>query len=222
MMTADELLNDDMDIAVAALRGELDQMAGGTLLVTGGAGFLGYSFAHLVRHWNRANAAERRIDLTIYDNFVRGRPEWLNIEAGGDVALETIDMIQPLPEPIPDSSGSSTPRASRRRRTIGESDRDHRCQHQRPAQPARRRASTERDGPAAQRLPVLLLERDLRRPAPDEIPTPETTAATSRAPGRAPATTSRSATARRCASTSPSSTACRSRWRGLSTTTARG
>jgi nucleoside-diphosphate-sugar epimerase len=102
MITADELLNLDMEYARAAARDELETLAGSTVLITGGAGFLGYSFVNLFLHWNRHEPAERQIRVTVYDNFVRGRPAWLDALAGEPtLAVETVDLIQPLPADFP-------------------------------------------------------------------------------------------------------------------------
>ena len=65
------------------------------------------------------------------------------------------------------------------------------------------------DGEPTRRLPLLLEQRDLRRSRRrTRSRPPRPTAETCPARARAPATTSRSGTARRCASTSPGSTAC--------------
>ena len=99
MMTADELLQADMEHAAAAARTELEAMAGSTVLLTGGAGFLGYSFVHLFLHWNHTVEPERRIELTVFDNFVRGRPSWLDgLAAEPTLHVQTTDLIQPLPD----------------------------------------------------------------------------------------------------------------------------
>lgn len=103
IMSAAELLQLDMDYAMAAARTELETMAGTSLLITGGAGFLGYGFVHLFDHWNQHAAPDQRIEVTVYDNFVRGRPAWLDALAErGAVTLGVVDMIQPLPADFPD------------------------------------------------------------------------------------------------------------------------
>ena len=102
MMSADDLLQLDMDYAQAAARSELETLAGHSVLITGGAGFLGYSFVNLFLHWNRHQPADRQIAVTVYDNFVRGRPEWLDALADEPTLhVRTADLIQPLPADFP-------------------------------------------------------------------------------------------------------------------------
>ena len=73
-------------------------MAGRRLLITGGAGFLGYYFTLAATHFNRSAAEGERIDITVYDNLARGAPAWLDeLQAAGEVQLETHDMRLPLP-----------------------------------------------------------------------------------------------------------------------------
>ena len=76
-------------------------MAGKRLLITGGAGFLGYE---LVQAILRANEAESEpIRLTVYDNFVRGVPGWLESLAGNaHLTVVEHDVRAPLPEDIDD------------------------------------------------------------------------------------------------------------------------
>ena len=77
----------------------------------------------------------------------------------------------------------------------------HRRQHQRPAQPAGLRRGRARRGPAAQGLPLLFLAARSTATRPrTRSRRPRPTGATSPAPARGPATTNRSASARRCAS----------------------
>lgn len=73
-------------------------MAGHRLLITGGAGFLGYYLVQSIVHWNRSASPDDRIDLTVYDNGARGLPAWLtSIATAPWYRLVGHDMIQPLP-----------------------------------------------------------------------------------------------------------------------------
>lgn len=98
MRNAADVVRADLDYMLAALREEWPALAGRKLLITGGAGFLGYYFTLAAVHFNRSAAAGQQIDITVYDNLVRGAPAWLNeLQAAGEVRLETHDMRLPLP-----------------------------------------------------------------------------------------------------------------------------
>jgi nucleoside-diphosphate-sugar epimerase len=96
-----DLLNEDLGQVCDDLRQEFGEMSGGRLLITGGAGFLGYYLVQAALHWNSTRAAGAKIDVTVYDNYVRGTPEWLKaLEGRADLTLKRQDMIQPLPADI--------------------------------------------------------------------------------------------------------------------------
>jgi nucleoside-diphosphate-sugar epimerase len=99
----EELLNRDLEYVRSNLREEFARIAGKNLLITGGAGFLGYYLVLAALHWNRHADADSRIRLTVYDNFVRGTPEWLTaLRADPNVKLVRHDMVEPLPSDIGD------------------------------------------------------------------------------------------------------------------------
>lgn len=96
--TLDQLLTEDLDYICANLAEEFEQMAGKRLLITGGAGFLGYYLIQAALHFNKTAGPGRQIALTVYDNFIRGTPQWLTAMAGDStLQLERRDMIEPLP-----------------------------------------------------------------------------------------------------------------------------
>jgi nucleoside-diphosphate-sugar epimerase len=77
-------------------------MEGSRLLITGGAGFLGYYLVKAVLHHNESTARRSPIHVTVWDNFVRGRPRWLDeLEGTPNLTTERRDLIDPLPEPMP-------------------------------------------------------------------------------------------------------------------------
>jgi UDP-glucuronate decarboxylase len=99
----DELLNTDLDYVCDNLKEEFARMAGKRLLITGGAGFLGYYLVHAALHFNKTRAGDQPIQVTVWDSFIRGTPTWLTALRGRlDLTVEQRDLIEPLPKPMPD------------------------------------------------------------------------------------------------------------------------
>lgn len=92
---AARLRDADLDYIVTALNSELEVMSGSRLLITGGAGFLGYYLVQAATHWNRSQGA-RRLTIDVFDSYLRGIPDWL-MSLEGDVRIRTHDVRQPLP-----------------------------------------------------------------------------------------------------------------------------
>jgi dTDP-glucose 4,6-dehydratase/UDP-glucuronate decarboxylase len=80
---------------------ELESIAGSSLLVTGGAGFLGYYFVQAALAWNELAAPANRIRVVVADNYARGVPDWLEGLDGTD-ELEVVvhDVREPLPAEV--------------------------------------------------------------------------------------------------------------------------
>src|SRR5688500_4067303 len=98
-----QLLTADLDYICRNLREELPKLAGKSLLITGGAGFLGYYLVQAILHFNRSAAPGDRIHVMVWDNFVRSRPGWLTaLEGTPGLTVEQRDLIEPLPQPMPD------------------------------------------------------------------------------------------------------------------------
>jgi nucleoside-diphosphate-sugar epimerase len=103
LLPLDALLGRDLDYICANLREEFGRMAGKSLLITGGAGFLGYYLVLAALHFNRNDGRSQPIRVTVWDNFARGEPGWLKSLAGtANLRVEKRDLIEPLPEPMPD------------------------------------------------------------------------------------------------------------------------
>lgn len=99
----DDLLDEDLDYICANLKEEFGRMAGQGLLITGGAGFLGYYLVHAALHFNKHAGRSQPIRVTVWDSFIRGTPAWLTSLAGTpNLVLEQRDLIEPLPQPMPD------------------------------------------------------------------------------------------------------------------------
>jgi UDP-glucuronate decarboxylase len=97
------LLDRDLDYVCANLRDEFRSMAGRSVLMTGGAGFLGYYMVQSVLHWNDRAAPADRIAMTVFDNYVRGVPAWLDaVRDRPDLTLTRFDIRNPLPVPMPE------------------------------------------------------------------------------------------------------------------------
>jgi nucleoside-diphosphate-sugar epimerase len=94
----DDVVRRDLDEIARGLRPELARLAGHSLLITGGAGFLGYYLVQAALHHNAASAADGRIDVTVFDNFARGVPGWLTaLHENPSLQLVKHDVTQPLP-----------------------------------------------------------------------------------------------------------------------------
>jgi UDP-glucuronate decarboxylase len=101
--SSDEVIAQDVASICDRLRDEFALMAGSNLLITGGAGFLGYYFVHAIHHHNRNSTEAERISLTVFDNYVRGVPGWtkqLDGECG--VRFLTYDLAAPIRDDIGD------------------------------------------------------------------------------------------------------------------------
>jgi len=102
VLTLEQLLEEDLEQICRDLDIELGEMSGGRLLVTGGGGFLGYYLVQTALHWNRTRRARGSIDVTVYDNYMRGVPAWLEALRGETgLAVVRQDMTLPLPAPMP-------------------------------------------------------------------------------------------------------------------------
>lgn len=105
VLTRDEdVIRTDLEYVCNNLRSEFAEMAGKSVLLTGGAGFLGHYFIQGALHYNnRILQGKTPIKLTIYDNLVRGMPSWLEKLIGDpNLTLVRHDIRDPLPPDIQD------------------------------------------------------------------------------------------------------------------------
>ena len=101
---AEEVRVADLEHMIESCREELLELAGSRILITGGAGFLGYYLVQVPLHWNRSCSDGQRIQVTVHDNFARGLPGWLERLGDGDGALRVVrhDTRDPLPDDVAD------------------------------------------------------------------------------------------------------------------------
>lgn len=103
LIPIDRLIGDDLDDLIRKARPQYEELAGKRLWLTGGAGFLGYYLVLSIGHWNRSASPERRIRLTVLDNYIRGVPDWLEGAKSDEIRLVRHDVTDPLPKDLGDA-----------------------------------------------------------------------------------------------------------------------
>lgn len=98
--TSKAVVEQDLEYICASLQKDFSQMAGSKLLITGGAGFLGYYLVQSVLYWNQSVGKSQKIDVTVYDNYMRGIPNWLSDLACNNLTLVKHDITKPLPSNV--------------------------------------------------------------------------------------------------------------------------
>lgn len=102
MDSAKQVIDSDLNYICDHLGDEFSQLAGKNLLIVGGAGFLGHYLVQAVLHWNSVSSG-KPISLTVFDNYVRGVPEWLSaLESNPSLTLVKHDITDPLPDDMGD------------------------------------------------------------------------------------------------------------------------
>ena len=103
MKTAKDVVAADLNYMVGNLKEELEVMAGKKLLIVGGAGFLGYYLIQVILNWNETADVNQQIQLTVFDNYIRGIPEWLTaLQDNPTLTLTKHDITHPLPDDMDD------------------------------------------------------------------------------------------------------------------------
>ncbi|MBI1340923.1 NAD-dependent epimerase/dehydratase family protein [bacterium] len=96
--TATEIVAEDLEDIGRRLSVEFGRMAGKRLLIVGGAGFLGYYLVQAPLAWNRTGRGAP-IEVTVYDNWIRGMPDWIKALADDPhLTLHTHDITNPMPQ----------------------------------------------------------------------------------------------------------------------------
>ena len=99
--TAAEIVARDVSEIALAAKTSLDALAGKDVLITGGAGFLGYEMVNLLATIG-VNDGREAVRLTVYDNFIRGAKPWLEALARRrNVKIVQHDITLPLPADAP-------------------------------------------------------------------------------------------------------------------------
>lgn len=75
--------------------GELNiKFSGKSILITGAAGFLGAQFAYYFHSLNDSLSIEKRITVYLWDNFIRGYPDWIkDFKNKENFVVEKKDLI---------------------------------------------------------------------------------------------------------------------------------
>ena len=103
MKNSQEVIDKDLEYIYRNLMDEFKCLSGKRLLLTGGAGFLGYYLVQSILYWNKRTERHQHITLTVYDNFIRGVPNWLaNVRGDEDLNIVKHDVNHPLPQNMED------------------------------------------------------------------------------------------------------------------------
>lgn len=103
MENARSIVEQDLVYMCQRLEQELGTIGGQKVLITGGAGFLGYYLVQVIDYWNREFRPSGLIDLTVFDNYIRGMPEWLlKLKDESRLNLIAHDITRPLPDGMDD------------------------------------------------------------------------------------------------------------------------
>ena len=99
MRNALDVVHADLKLITDRLEAEFAAMSGGSLLIAGGAGFLGHYLVQSALHWNTLHPDSAPIEVVVLDSYVRGVPPWLKaLERNRNLYLARHDITRPIPE----------------------------------------------------------------------------------------------------------------------------
>ena len=102
-MSAENVVRSDLSELVTENHQVFAELSGRQVLITGGAGFLGYYMVQAPLMWNELNTGSPPISMIVLDNFIRGRPAWLErIQLRREVSVRQHDMRDGLPSDLPE------------------------------------------------------------------------------------------------------------------------
>ena len=92
-----KVFRDDVEHILSECSDEIKLLESKNILITGGAGFLGYYLIQSLCCWNELNPG-KEIKIIVLDNFSRGYPSWLEkYETYPFLKLIKHDINKPLP-----------------------------------------------------------------------------------------------------------------------------
>ena len=96
-LVSSQVVAEDLERMCERLSDSLEALSSRRLLLSGGAGFLGYYLVSTIVAWNRSAPSGGAVELTVWDNFVRGVPPWLEAASSEPhVHVEERDVTQPV------------------------------------------------------------------------------------------------------------------------------